>query len=155
MGRPRASLSRLRALGEKRADLGALVTQPGLALQLDGSQANLWTFAGGRIGQTLKYGLDVLRGWKVAPDSLDIRIEGDGVSFDAVREALREVATPDFWAAESTRQAVLARLPAYRLTKFEDCLPERFALETIEKYLLDIGGTQAWLASRFGVEPKQ
>jgi hypothetical protein len=33
----------------------------------------------------------------------------------------------------------------YRLSKFQDCLPERFALEVIENYLLDVAGTVRWL----------
>jgi hypothetical protein len=40
---------------------------------------------------------------------------------------------------------VLARLPGYRLSKFQDCLPEKFALEVIENYLLDVAGTVRWL----------
>ena len=50
-----------------------------------------------------------------------------------------------FWDEPDTRRAVLARLPAYRLTKFQDCLPELFALEVIERYLLDVEGTVRWL----------
>lgn len=40
---------------------------------------------------------------------------------------------------------MLARLPGYRLSKFQDCLPEPFALEMIEAYLLDVDGTVRWL----------
>jgi IS66 Orf2 like protein len=38
---------------------------------------------------------------------------------------------------------------AGRLSKFQDCLPEMFALEVIENYLLDVAGTVRWLG---GVE---
>jgi len=37
-------------------------------------------------------------------------------------------------------------LPGYRLSKFQDCLPERFALEMIESYLLDVVRTLTFLA---------
>lgn len=37
------------------------------------------------------------------------------------------------------------RLPGYRLSKFQDCLPERYALEVIEGYLLDVERTVLWL----------
>jgi hypothetical protein len=34
------------------------------------------------------------------------------------------------------------------LSKFQDCLPEKFALEVIEMYLLDVVGTVRWLGQR-------
>ena len=57
------------------------------------------------------------------------------------------MATAAFWDEPDTRRAVLTRLPAYRLTKFQDCLPERFALEVVENFLLDVPGTVRWLAA--------
>jgi ATP-dependent Lhr-like helicase len=55
------------------------------------------------------------------------------------------MATLAFWEQPDTRKAVLARLPGYRLSKFQDCLPEVFALEVVERYLLDVEGTVRWL----------
>jgi ATP-dependent Lhr-like helicase len=50
-----------------------------------------------------------------------------------------------FWDDPSHQRCVLARLPAYRLSKFQCALPERYALEMIRAYLLDIPGTVRWL----------
>ncbi|NOU34908.1 MAG: DEAD/DEAH box helicase [Polyangiaceae bacterium] len=137
-------------IDEKRADLGALLRRPGAAIQLDGVVARWWTFAGGRINHTLKYGFDILEGWKVVADNFQLRIEGDGINHESVRAAIGKMAQPDFWTEDSTRRALVARLPDYRLSKFQDCLPERFALEVIERYLLDVEGTVRWL----GTEPR-
>ncbi len=41
--------------------------------------------------------------------------------------------------ADDVRKALMARLPNYRLSKFQDCLPEPFALEMVESYLLCVG----------------
>lgn len=82
----------MKHLDEKREDLGDLLRRGGHAIQLDGSTARWWTFAGGRV-----------------------------------------------------RRAVLAKLPGYRLSKSQDCLPELFALEVVERYLLDMEGTVRWL----------
>ena len=68
---------------------------------------------------------------------------GDG-QFQSVG-AIERMGSAEFWAAPGMRRAMLARLPGYRLTKFQDCLPERFALEVIENYLLDVAGTVSWL----------
>lgn len=55
------------------------------------------------------------------------------------------MSSADFWNQPYIRAAVLARLPDYRLSKFQNCLPERFNLEVVENYLLDIPGTIKWL----------
>jgi hypothetical protein len=89
----------------------------------------------------LKYGFEVAKGWKVVADNVQLRIDGDGIGHESVRQAIAKMASSPFWDAAETRQAVLARLPGYRLTKFQDCLPEAFALEVIENYLLDVSGT--------------
>lgn len=130
---------------EKRADLGDLLRRPGYAVQIDGSVARWWTFAGGRVNHTLKYGFETVEGWKVVADNFQLRIEGDGVGHETVRKTIGKMASADFWTTPDVRKAVLARLPGYRLSKFQDCLPEKFALEVIERYLLDVERTVAWL----------
>jgi ATP-dependent Lhr-like helicase len=79
------------------------------------------------------------------PDNLQLRIEGDGISHESVRRVIGKMAAEGFWDEPDMRQAVLTRLPGYRLSKFQDCLPPKFALEVIERYLLDVEGTVRWL----------
>lgn len=123
----------------KREDLGELLKRPGLALQLDGSAARWWTFAGGRVNHTYKYGFEILEGWKVVADNFQLRIEGDGVTHERVAAAIGKMDAPGFWEEPRIRTALLGKLPGYRLSKFQDCLPERYALETVERYLLEHG----------------
>lgn len=132
---------------EKRDDLGELLRRPGHAVQIDGSVARWWTFAGGRVNHTLKYGFEVAEGWKIVADNFQLRIEGDGIGHESVRKAIGKMASEGFWDAPDMRRAVLAKLPGYRLSKFQDCLPEPFALEVIENYLLDVAGTVRWLGA--------
>ncbi|MBI2378659.1 MAG: DEAD/DEAH box helicase [Deltaproteobacteria bacterium] len=129
----------------QRSDLGELLRRDGLAIQLVDGVGRWWTYAGGRINHTLKYGLEVLEGWKVQADNFVLRVDGAGVTHESIRVAAARLAEPAFWSSEDVRRAVLAKLPGYRLSKFQDCLPERFALEVIERYLLDVEGTTAWL----------
>lgn len=135
-------------IDEKRADLGELLRRPGYSIQLDGSVARWWTFAGGRVNHTLKYGFEVAEGWKVIADNFQLRIEGDGVGHESVRKVVSKMASAEFWESPDVRRAVLARLPGYRLSKFQDCLPERSALEVIERYLLDVERTVSWLSGK-------
>jgi ATP-dependent Lhr-like helicase len=142
---PYVDQSALPQIEERRADLGDLLRRPGPAVQLDGAVARWWTFAGGRINHTLKYGLEILEGWKVVADNFLVRIEGDGINHDTVRAAIRKLSDPGWWADPNTTHTVLARLPDYRLSKFQACLPEKYAVEMVGAYLLDIPGTVRWL----------
>jgi len=114
-------------------------------VQIDEAVGRWWTFAGGRVNHTLKYGFEVVEGWKVVADNFQLRIEGDGVTHESLRAAIERMGTSEFWTAPEMRRAVLSRLPGYRLSKFQDCLPERFALEVIANYLLDVERTVRWL----------
>jgi ATP-dependent helicase Lhr and Lhr-like helicase len=51
-----------------------------------------------------------------------------------------EVTKPEFWQAKSTQEYLLANLPNYRFSKFQQVLPDRYALEMVQGYLLDIEG---------------
>ena len=93
----------------------------------------------------MKYGLEVAEGWKVVGDNFQLRVEGDGVDHESIRKAIGRITSSEFWDDPDTRKVVMARLPAYRLSKFQDCLPEPFKLEVIERYLLDVEGTVRWL----------
>jgi ATP-dependent Lhr-like helicase len=144
----------LKQIEQKREELGDLLRRPGHAVQIDGPVARWWTFAGGRVNHTLKYGFEVAEGWKVVADNFQLRIEGDGVAHEgdgvtheSVRKAIGKMASLGFWGAPDMRRAVLGKLPGYRLSKFQECLPETFALEVIESYLLDVRGTVRWLGS--------
>src|SRR5690606_16425710 len=79
------------ALTEWRSDLGKLLARSEDALVFDGKTMTWWTFAGGRINQTLKYAIEWKSGWKVVPDNFSIRIEGSGVTHETVRESLDQL----------------------------------------------------------------
>jgi ATP-dependent helicase Lhr and Lhr-like helicase len=130
-----------------RDDLGELLRRSGAALQIEPGVARWWTFAGGRVNHTLKYGLEIKEGWKVIADNFLVRIEGDGIGHETVGAAIGRMSVPGFWTDTNLKKALLGRLPNYRLSKFQDCLPEAFALEVVERYLLDVEGALRWLAA--------
>lgn len=140
----------MKHIDTQREELGDLLRRPGAALLMDGAIGRWWTFAGGRINHTLKYGLEVAGGWKVVADNFQVRIEGDGINHESVRRVIGQMGAQGFWDSPQARRAVLGRLPGYRLSKFQGCLPERFALEVIERYLLDVEGTVQWLSAANG-----
>jgi ATP-dependent Lhr-like helicase len=131
------------ALAEWRGDLGALLKRAGNDMQFDGTTLTWWTFAGGRINQTLKYAIEWKGSWKVSPDNFAVKITGDGVGFDAVEKVLAELRAPGFWSAEDTKTKLRAMVPEYRLSKFQKVLPDGWQTEMVAAYLLDFEGAAA------------
>ena len=129
------------SLAEWRGDLGQLLRRSVEPMQFDGTTLTWWTFAGGRINQTLKYALEWQGGWKVVPDNFALKVQGDGLAmaqFERVLEALR---APGFWERTETRRHLLTTVPQYRLSKFQRVLPDGLQVELTGDYLLDLRAT--------------
>ncbi len=133
------------AMTEWRGELGQLLRRGAESLLFDGTTVTWWTFAGGRINQTLKCALEWQGRWKVVSDNFSVRIQGDSVSHEAVGKVLRELRSPEFWDDAETRRRLLSMVPEYRLSKFQHVLPDAWQVEMVGGYLLDFEGTKAWL----------
>lgn len=141
---PYVEPSAMTALQARRDDLGELLRRS-MALQIDDGSVLWWTFAGGRINQTLKHAMEWSKGWRIVADNFRLRVDGPGASDEAVRLAVGEMASTDFWTRPETGSALLSRLPEYRLSKFQDALPDTMAVEMVGNYLLDIAGARSFL----------
>jgi ATP-dependent Lhr-like helicase len=129
------------AIESWRTDLRDLLRRSGaIASQQDQSAVRLWTFAGGRINQTLKYAIELVGGWKVVADNFSLRIEGDGVSHGTVDEVLAKLRAPGFWTSPETKTAIRARVPPFRLSKFQRALPPEAETEFVANSFLDFEG---------------
>jgi ATP-dependent Lhr-like helicase len=133
------------SLEEWRNDLGALLRR-NEPFQFDGSTLTWWTFAGGRINQTLKYALEWKGRWKVTSENCCLEIKGSGLSHDAMSEQLQALRQPGFWTSPDTRQKILALVPEYRLSKFQRVLPDALQVEMVGDYLVDFEATASFLA---------
>jgi DNA invertase Pin-like site-specific DNA recombinase len=132
------------SLGDWREQLGPLLRRSGDAMQFDGDTLTWWTFAGGRINQTLKYALECKAGWRVTPDNFALRMEGAGVGFREAERILADLRRPEAWQAAEFRRGLLARVPDYRLSKFQNVLPDPLQLEMVGRYFLDLSGTESF-----------
>jgi ATP-dependent Lhr-like helicase len=136
------------AIESWRADLGDLLRRSHpFAAQQDDRAVRLWTFAGGRINHTLKYAVELLGGWKAVADNFALRIEGDGVSHATVDDVLSKMRAPDFWKSGETRTAIRARMPPFRLSKFQRALPPAAETEFVANSFLDFEGAARLLGS--------
>lgn len=140
------------SIAARRADLGQLLRGAGggLPVQIAERAGHLWTFAGGQINHTLKYAIELTTGWKVIADNVQLRVEGAGIAHATLDEAIEKLRSPAFWSSEETRKALFARVPDFRLSKFQQALPPACETEVVSTYLLDIDGTQRFLSSTKG-----
>ncbi len=134
------------ALAEYRADLQSLFhpTQP--TIQTEADRLIWWTFAGGQINTTLKYGLQFHHDWKITGDNFRLKIAGDSATPSRILALIEEMRQPSFWTHPSTAQFICDQLPEYRLSKFQRALPPKYSLEMISHYLLNIPGSLQFLA---------
>lgn len=125
-------------LDEYRHELAPLIKSSGWSLQFDPDRAIWWTFAGGAINHTLKYGLQVYSDSKIVVDNFKLKIEGDSFTINSMKLAIAEISNPSFWRSAETQAAISMNLPEYRLSKFQQALPDIYSSEIIQNYLLDI-----------------
>ena len=126
-------------------EFGILLRQVGHAIFPGEKSLTWWTFAGGRINQTLKYALVELTGWRIISDNLRLRFEGDDVSYAALTRAIAGLADPAFWTDVDLWLRIVAHIPPYRFSKFQPALPPRYQQELVGRYLLDLEGTRRFV----------
>lgn len=68
------------SLNEWRQELNPVLEHSGLNISIDGDRILWWTFAGGQVNHTLKYGIQVQKDWKIVADNFKLKIEGSGVT---------------------------------------------------------------------------
>ncbi len=136
------------AMAEMREDLGPLLARPAPHIIMEPERALWWTFAGGKINYTLKYGIETQSGVKVIADNLRLRIESTALTFEYITELLKNMRRIAFWKDPVTAEKILQSLPKYRLSKFQRALPDAFAMEMVGRFLLDVEGTIHFLASQ-------
>ena len=133
------------ALDEYRTDLGSLLSRSERSIKIEPDRALWWTFAGGQINHTLKYGIQFQEDWKIVSDNFGLKIEGSKLSPKALYAAIAKMSTDDFWNDSSSKHFIRSQLPEYRLSKFQIALPDDYCSEMISDYLLDILGAVRFL----------
>jgi len=135
-------------LAEYREDLQSFLHPTKPSIQNDGDRLIWWTFAGGQINSTLRYGLQFHHDWKITCDNFRIKIEGNSATPGRLVALIETLRQDSFWNSHSTKQFILEQLPEYRLSKFQRALPEDYSLELISNYLLNIPGSLQFLAKQ-------
>ncbi len=114
-----------------RDDLGPLLNRSGHSIQMESERALWHTFAGGQINHTLKYGIELQSDWKVIADNFRVKIEGDGLTFKRIQSIIDTMVEETFWNEPATWTKILQSLPEYRLSKFQQALPQAYSTEMV------------------------
>ena len=138
-------------LDEWRQELNLVLNHSELNIRIEPERVLWWTFAGGQINHTLKYGIQVQKDWKIVVDNFKLKIEGSGLTPQSLRQIITALSHQDFWQDSSTRSFIKANLPNYRLSKFQSALPTDNSLEIVENYLLNIWQTINFLGEFEGL----
>lgn len=116
------------------------------SLELQEEALVWWTYAGGKINNTLRYAIRACEpDWKVTPDNYSVRIKGEGASRPRVGALIERFSDPEFWANRQLWQEIAEDLPNYRLSKFQPFMPAWVAREMVAGFLLDIEGAWSFL----------
>jgi len=133
-------------LEEARADLRGVLEPPQAGLFGGEDHVEWWTFAGGRINATLRYGLEAVGGdWKISPDNHVIKIRAEGLDKMDVWQAVQLLRSDRFWSDDALWDEVAESLPEYRLSKFQALMPPGVQREMVMSFLLDVDGAREWV----------
>lgn len=91
---------------------GELLSREGRVVHIDDGIGRWWTFADGRVTQTLKYGFEVVDGWKVVADNLQLHVEDNRITHESVRAAIERRSEIEFWTLPEMRRCAGCLVPA-------------------------------------------
>ena len=135
-------------LEEKREAIQPLFRSRHPGIDARDGEVRWWTFAGGKINATLRYGLEAVGGdWKITTDNILVKAKGEGITPERFDDAIKRLATPEIWDDDKLWKDVAESLPNYRLSKFQDLMPDWVEREVVGGYLLSTDDARCWVAS--------
>ena len=133
----------------QRAEFGDVLQDGHWFTVVEDDGVLLWNFAGGAVNQTFKYGLELLMpSVIVSADNFKLRVRLGDASLPELRANLARLGTQEVWTELEPR--LLGCMPNYRLSKFQTALPDRYFLETVKDYLLDVETARKMAERSFG-----
>jgi ATP-dependent Lhr-like helicase len=106
----------------------------------------LWyTFAGGTVNNTLRFALRVELDVEVQATNETVKILDNEISEPAFEALIARMAVPDYWTDPELLNSMIALMPEYRLSKFQDYLPAPYQLQLVADTILDVPSVQRFL----------
>ncbi|TGM66156.1 DEAD/DEAH box helicase [Leptospira meyeri] len=111
----------------------------------DGQDIILFTYAGGFVNFTLKFALMNECNCEVITSNEEIKIKKQSITIENLFEYLQKFRNPTYWETDEIREKLAKKFPNYRISKFQDYLPEKFGKEILGQILLDVPNTIRYL----------
>jgi ATP-dependent Lhr-like helicase len=132
-------------LQEKREAIQPLFQSGRAGIEAKDGELRWWTFAGGKINATLRYGLEAVGGdWKITTDNILVKAKGEGITPERFHDAIQRLASTEIWDDATLWRDVAESLPNYRLSKFQDLMPDWVEQEVVADYLLAVKSAEDW-----------
>lgn len=123
-------------------------------IQSDERDLIFHTYAGGFVNFTLKFALMNELPCDIITSNETIKLKNIGVGSEKVLEILRKFKNPSYWESDGLREKLASKFPNYRISKFQQYLPDKYGKEILGQILLDIPNTIRYLNEVLGLENK-
>lgn len=114
-------------------------------IHFDGQDLTIHTYAGGFVNFTLKFALMNERNCEIITSNETIKIKKVGISGEEILDYFHKFKNPTYWESDDLKEKLSKKFPNYRISKFQDYLPEKFSKEILGQILLDIPNTIRYL----------
>jgi ATP-dependent Lhr-like helicase len=131
-------------LREEFAGVLALGPAP---IVVEGGTARWWTFAGARVNFALAAAIGYLRGWSATAENWLVKVQGPDITAEAMGAVIAQMRAEGFWDDPAVYRQLLERLPQFRLSKFQQVLPDAAVREMVGGALVDIGRVRSFLVT--------
>lgn len=136
------------AMVERQDAMRPVFSRQQAGIEVKDGELRWWTFAGGKINATLRYGLEAVGGdWKITTDNFLVKAKGEGITEERFRDALDRLQGQEIWDDDKLWRDVAQSLPNYRLSKFQPLMPDWVQQEVVANYLISVPLAQSWIRS--------
>ncbi|MEX2443117.1 MAG: DEAD/DEAH box helicase [Alkalispirochaeta sp.] len=135
-----------------RDDRGSLLGSAFAPAESDEQGITWWTYAGGRVNNTLRYAFRVECGERAEIQATNekVRVVSETVSEAEFWQIIDRMSSAAYWKQPALLDQIMTMLPDYRLSKFQQHLPQPFARELVAATVLDIPETMQFLREEDG-----
>ena len=111
----------------------------------DGQDTIIYTYAGGYVNFTLRFALMHELKVEIVTSNEFIKFKKGSVKVEEVVELFHKLKDPSYWEADELRSNLAKNFPNYRISKFQQYLPDKYSKEILGQILLDVVATLRYL----------
>jgi len=105
------------------------------------------TNAGGYVNTSLRFALRIELGLDVQATNEYVKISDGTLAWNDFTAAVEKISSPGYWDDPGLLRRITSLMPNYRLSKFQEYLPEELQLKLVADTLLDIDAVKRFIAA--------